>query len=191
MLDFLTQPWSWYVAGIFIALVTFLLFYFGQHLGVSSNLETLCSVSGAGKLSDYFKIDWRSKKWNLTFVLGLIIGGFISAQWLTPDEYMGLNPKTVSELKEVGIADAGEHYLPDAFFASENLSDIKVLLVLLAGGFLVGFGARYAGGCTSGHGIVGLSSLQIPSFIAVAGFFIGGLFMTWVVMPWIFKFIMS
>jgi uncharacterized membrane protein YedE/YeeE len=190
-MDFILQPWSWYVAGFFIALVTFLLYYFGKHLGVSSNLETVCTLMGARKISDYFKFDWKSKKWNLVFILGLIVGGFITSQWMTPSEQMQLNPKTVEELKAFGITDAGEKYLPEALFAAENLTDYKVVLVLLIGGFFVGFGSRYAGGCTSGHGIVGMSNLEVPSLIAVIGFFIGGIFTTWLIWPLLFKFLLG
>jgi len=63
---------------------------------------------------------------------------------------------------------------------------LKGFLVLAFGGLMVGFGSRYAGGCTSGHAISGLSDLQIQSLIAVAGFFIGGLLMTYFVLPLIF-----
>lgn len=64
----------------------------------------------------------------------------------------------------------GEAYLPDELFATDALTDPKSLAILLFGGLLIGFGARYAGGCTSGHAISGLSNLQLPSLIAVVGF---------------------
>ncbi|HHB51659.1 MAG TPA: YeeE/YedE family protein [Saprospiraceae bacterium] len=186
-MNLLLQTWPWYVAGPIIALVTFLLFYFGKHLGVSSNLETLCSMEGAGKFTDYFKIDWRARKWNLVFILGLIAGGFITSQWMTPNEKMDLNPKTIENLQEFGITDAGYAYLPEKIYGLDQLSDVKNLLFLLLGGVLVGFGARYAGGCTSGHGIVGLSNFAWASYVSVAGFFIGGLLMTWFILPFLIK----
>ena len=102
-MNFILQPWPWYVAGPLIALSMFLMFYFGKKFGVSSNLETLCSIAGAGKLVDFFKFDWRKNKWNLAFVFGLIIGGFIANQWLTPDQSIALNPKTVENLAEIGF----------------------------------------------------------------------------------------
>lgn len=186
MIEFFLQPWPWYVAGPLITLVMFLLFYFGKTFGVSSNLETICAIGGAGKFNSYFKFDWRKNTWNLIFVFGAIIGGFISYQWLTPNEVIALNPQTIQDLSEIGIQNAGQSYLPAEIFSLDALFSLKGILVLLLGGFLVGFGTRYAGGCTSGHAIVGLSNLEIPSLIAVIGFFVGGLIMTWVFIPIIF-----
>jgi len=185
-MDFILQPWPWYVAGPLIALSMFLMFYFGKKFGVSSNLETLCSIAGAGKLVDFFKFDWRKNKWNLAFVFGLIIGGFIANQWLTPDQSIALNPKTVENLAEIGFENAGATYLPDEIFSMDALFSVKGFLILIGAGVLVGFGSRYAGGCTSGHGIVGLSMMATESYIAVAGFFIGGLIMTWLILPYLF-----
>ncbi|NNL16753.1 MAG: YeeE/YedE family protein [Flavobacteriaceae bacterium] len=185
-MDYILNPWPWYVAGPLIALCMYLMFYFGKKFGVSSNLETLCSVAGAGKVVDFFKFDWRAKQWNLNFVAGLIIGGFIASQWLAPDQSVALNPDVVQNLSEIGIQNAGAQYLPDEIYSLDALLSLKGFLILLGAGLLVGFGARYSGGCTSGHGIVGLSNLFTESFIAVAGFFIGGLIMTWLILPYIF-----
>ena len=185
-MDIILQPWPWYVAGPLIALVMYLMFYFGKKFGVSSNLETVCAMGGAGKFVDFFKFDWRKNKWNLVFVIGLIAGGYISDQWLTPDQSIALNPQTVEDLSEMGFSNAGATYLPNEIFGLEAIFTIKGFLILLFAGILVGFGSRYAGGCTSGHGIVGLSSLSKESFIAVGGFFIGGLIMTWLILPYIF-----
>ncbi|NOQ91206.1 MAG: YeeE/YedE family protein [Flavobacteriaceae bacterium] len=185
-MDFILQPWPWYIAGLFIALCMFLMFFFGKKLGVSSNLETVCAMGGAGKLNNFFKFDWRKNKWNLVFVAGLILGGFISNQWLTIDDSVALSSQTIESLSEIGIYNAGESYLPDEIFSIETMFTFKGFLILIIAGILVGFGSRYAGGCTSGHGIIGLSNLSLESFIAVAGFFIGGLFMTWFILPHIF-----
>ena len=103
-----------------------------------------------------------------------------------PIESIALNPETVSELSELGFVNAGQSYLPTEVFSIENLFSIKGFAILIGAGFLVGFGSRYAGGCTSGHAITGLSSLQLPSLLAVIGFFIGGLIMTWFLIPLIF-----
>jgi len=185
-MDFILQPWPWYVAGPLIALVMLLLFYFGEKLGVSSNLETICNIGGAGKFVDFFKFDWRKDSWNLMFIVGVIVGGFIAYKWLTPDEVIAINPQTVEDLSTLGFQNAGAQYLPDEIFSMEMIFSVKGFLILLAAGFLVGFGSRYAGGCTSGHGIVGLSNLEMPSLIAVIGFFIGGLIMTWLLLPLLF-----
>ncbi len=185
-MDLILQPWPWYVAGPMISIVMFLLFYFGKTFGVSSTLETLCSIGGAGRFIDYFKFDWKANSWNLFFILGAIIGGFIAYQWLTPNEAVAISAQTIRDLSELGFENAGTHYLPDEIFSLESLFSLKGFLILLIAGILVGFGARYAGGCTSGHAIVGLSNLELPSLISVIGFFIGGLLMTWVLLPLIF-----
>jgi len=185
-MNIILQPWPWYVAGPLIALTMFLLFYFGKKLGISSNLENLCAIGGAGKLVDFFKFDWRKNSWNLMVVFGVLIGGFIASQWLTKSDSIILNPKTVQDLSAIGIKNADAHYLPPEIYSINAMLSLKGFAILIIAGFLVGFGSRYAGGCTSGHGIVGLSNLEIPSFIAVAGFFIGGLIMTWFILPYIF-----
>ncbi|HKJ06348.1 MAG TPA: YeeE/YedE thiosulfate transporter family protein [Flavobacteriaceae bacterium] len=185
-MEFIMQPWPWYVAGPVIAFIMFLLFYFGERFGVSSNLETFCSIGGAGKFTDYFKIDWKQNIWNLIFVLGAIAGGFIASQYLTTTDAVAINPQTVKDLAAIGIDNAGATYLPDEIFSIEAMLSAKGFLILIVAGFMVGFGARWAGGCTSGHAIVGLSNLELPSLISVIGFFIGGLVMTWLIIPLLF-----
>ncbi|MBE7686757.1 YeeE/YedE family protein [Tenacibaculum finnmarkense genomovar finnmarkense] len=185
-MDIILQPWAWYVAGPLIAFVLFLFFYFGKSFGVSTNLETMCTIAGAGKISDYFKKDWKQRDWALTFLVGLIIGGFIAINYLSATKTIQLNPKTVQELANLGFANAGNSFVPPEIFSIENMLTFKGFSLLLIAGILIGFGTRYAGGCTSGHAITGLSSLQLPSLIAVIGFFIGGLLMTWVFFPLIF-----
>ncbi|MCF6167727.1 YeeE/YedE thiosulfate transporter family protein [Lutibacter sp.] len=185
-MEFITQPWPWYIAGPVISIVMFLLFYFGKRFGVSSNLETLCSIGGAGKFIDYFKIDWKQNSWNLIFIAGSITGGFIASQWLSTSDVVALNPQTVKDLAAIGIANAGSSYLPDEIFSIDTMLTIKGFFTLIIAGIMVGFGSRWAGGCTSGHAIVGLSNLELPSLISVIGFFIGGLTMTWFILPLIF-----
>jgi len=185
-MDFISQPWAWYVAGPIIAFIMFLLYYFGERFGVSSNLETFCSIGGAGRFVDYFKIDWKQNSWNLIFVAGAIAGGFIASQWLSPSDVVALNPQTVQDLADIGIQNAGSTYLPDEIFSIDTMLTFKGFFILLIAGVMVGFGARWAGGCTSGHAIVGLSNLELPSLISVIGFFIGGLVMTWLILPLLF-----
>ncbi len=185
-MEFIFQPWAWYIAGPMIALVLFLLNYFGHGFGVSSNLETFCTLAGAGKVSNYFKKDWKKQTWSLLFVSGIIIGGYLSSTFLMSTEVVIINPEVVSELADLGFADAGQTYVPTEIFATENIFSLKGFIVLVGAGMMIGFGARYAGGCTSGHAITGLSSLQLPSLLAVVGFFAGGLIMTWFFIPLIF-----
>ena len=182
-MEFITQPWAWYVAGPLIALVMFLLFYFGEKFGISSNLETFCSIGGAGKFIDYFNIDWKQNSWNLVFIAGAILGGFIASYYLSPSDAVAINPQTVQDLADIGIQNAGATYLPDEIFSIDTMLTLKGFFILLISGAMVGFGARWAGGCTSGHAIVGLSNLELPSLISVVGFFIGGILMTWLILP--------
>lgn len=184
-MEWITNPWPWYVSGPLIALVMFALLFVGKQFGMSSNLRTACSIGGAGKASDFFKFDWKKERWNLIVVLGAIIGGFLSANYLS-DNTVDINPEIATKLETYGITSTGDAYLPTEIFGAESLSDPKILAILLVGGFFVGFGARYAGGCTSGHAISGLSNLQLPSLIAVVGFFIGGLIMINFIYPLIF-----
>jgi len=185
-MNFILEPWPWYVAGPLITFVMFFLFYFGKKFGISSNLETICAIGGAEKLSDFFKFDWRKNSWNLMFIVGTVVGGFVAYQYLTTDTTVALNPQTVQDLKELGFQNAGAKYLPDEIFSIESMLSIKGFIILFIAGVLVGFGSRYAGGCTSGHAIVGLSNFELPSLISVIGFFIGGLVMTWFILPLIF-----
>ncbi|WP_223032792.1 YeeE/YedE family protein [Hanstruepera marina] len=185
-MDFISQPWPWYVSGPMIALIMFLLIMVEKRFGMSSNLRTMCSILGAGNKNEFFNFDWKSQRWNLVVVLGAVIGGFIASNFLTPNEAVLISESTVSNLQELGFESAGKTYLPTELFGVSALSDFKSLAILIIGGFLVGFGARYAGGCTSGHAISGLSNLQLPSLIAVVGFFIGGLVMVHFLFPLIF-----
>ena len=185
-MEALLQPWPWYVSGPLIALTMAILVLLGKRFGMSSNLETLCSLGGAGKFVDYFKVDTRPRRWNLMVVIGALIGGFIGAHLLSSNDKVAISGDSIEKLESLGFESAGEAYLPTALFGMESLADPKVWGLLLIGGFLVGFGARYAGGCTSGHAISGLSDLQLPSLIAVIGFFAGGLIMVHLLFPLIF-----
>lgn len=185
-METLYGPWPWFIAGPLIALIMALLILMGKRFGMSSNLETMCSIGGAGKFADYFKVATKPKRWSLMVVLGTLIGGFIARHYLMVTEAVAINSETVSQLKELGFKSAGSAYLPKELFDVNALHDPKTIFLLLLGGFLVGFGARYAGGCTSGHAISGLSNLQLPSFIAVIGFFAGGLIMVHLLFPLIF-----
>ncbi|MBX7226002.1 MAG: YeeE/YedE family protein [Chitinophagales bacterium] len=173
----------WYVAGPCITLVMFLLLYLGKRFGLSSSLKTTCSALGAGKKWSFFDYDWKADIWNLVFIAGTMVGGFIAYHFFMPEKAIVLSQNTNEALSQLGISN-NEKYLPD-FLLLKNIS-IKTIIILLGGGFLIGFGTRWANGCTSGHAISGLSNLQLPSLIAVIGFFIGGLLMTHFLLPLIF-----
>lgn len=185
-MNYILEPCPWYISGPLIALVMFLLIYFGKTFGMSSNLRTFCTIAGAGKKVEFFKFNWRDQKWNLIVVAGAVIGGFIAHNFLSNPTAIDLNPQTVNQLKEFGFNNAGASLLPPEIYSWEAVFSLKGILILVTGGFLVGFGTRYAGGCTSGHAITGLSNLQLPSLIAVIGFFIGGLVMVHLIFPLIF-----
>ncbi|MDV6168156.1 YeeE/YedE thiosulfate transporter family protein [Flavobacterium sp. DG1-102-2] len=185
--------WPWYVSGFLIGSVMLALIYFGKTFGMSSNLRTMCTMLGAGKTTEFFRFDWKSQRWNLVVVLGAMLGGYIAVHFLSDPSVptVQVNPQTVTELHMMHIDAPNDNgngkLLPDALTSAEALQSPKILGILLLGGLLVGFGTRYAGGCTSGHAITGLSNLQLPSLIAVIGFFIGGLIMSWLLLPLFFN----
>jgi len=185
MIDFITQPWSWWFSGMIISIVMFLLIYFGQSFGFSSNLRTICAASGLGKKVKFFDFNWKAQIWNLVFLLGAVLGGFISNQFLSSDEPIKIAAATIESLSQYGFSTPSS-LQPDELFSWEALFTIRGFLILALGGLMVGFGSRYAGGCTSGHAISGLSDLQLPSLIAVIGFFAGGLLMSHLIFPLIF-----
>jgi uncharacterized membrane protein YedE/YeeE len=132
---------------------------------------------------EFFQYDWKENGlWNLTFIGGTVIGGFLAGWYLNNPDPINLSQQTVAELQALGISDF-KGMMPDDLFSWQNLTDPSGIVVLVVGGFLVGFGARYAGGCTSGHAISGLANLQLASLLAVIGFFIGGLIITHFIYP--------
>jgi uncharacterized protein len=185
MIEFILQPWPWWFSGIVISAIMFLLIFFGQSFGFSANLRTICSAAGGGKFVSFFSFDWKSQIWNLVFLVGAIIGGFIASQFLSTGEAVLISDATIQDLAALGFA-APQSVQPEELFSWEAALSLKGFLILAIGGIMVGFGARYAGGCTSGHAISGISDLQVPSMIAVVGFFIGGLLMTHLLLPLIF-----
>ena len=185
MIEYISQPWSWYVSGTVIAIIMFLLIFFGQSFGFSSNLRTICAIGGAGKVNKFFDFNWKTQIWNLVFLVGAILGGFVTKQFLSTDVPIALAEATVQDLHQLGFA-TPEGMQPSEIFSLEAMFSLKGFLILAIGGFLVGLGSRYAGGCTSGHAISGVSDLQIPSMIAVVGFFLGGLLMNWFIIPYLF-----
>jgi len=186
MIEYISQPWPWYFSGPLITLIMFLLLWSGGYFGVSSNLRSICAIGGAGKKVAFFDFDWKKQIWNLVFILGALIGGYIATNFLSNSEPLQINQKTIADLAEINIPFQGG-VMPEVLFSWESLLTLKGFIIIVVGGFLVGFGTRWAGGCTSGHAISGLSNLQLPSLIAVVGFFIGGLVMTHFIFPILFN----
>jgi uncharacterized membrane protein YedE/YeeE len=185
-MDIIFQTWPWYVSGFLIGMIMLCLVYFGKNFGMSSNLRSLCAMSGVGKKVSFFDFDWKAQRWNLVVVLGAMLGGFVAVHFMSDASNVAINPKTIAQLAQLGIDAPNGKLVPDALFGAQILQSPKSILILIIGGVLIGFGSRYAGGCTSGHAISGLSNLQLPSLKAVIGFFIGGLIMAHFLLPLIF-----
>ena len=185
-MDIIFQTWPWYVSGFLIGMVMLCLIYFGKGFGMSSNLSTLCSMTGIGKRVSFFDFDWKLQRWNMLVVVGAIFGGFVAVHFMSDASNVSINPKTIAQLAQLGIDAPNGKLLPDTLFGNTIFQSPKMIFLLIGGGILIGFGARYAGGCTSGHAISGLSNFQIKSLKAVIGFFIGGLIMTHFILPLIF-----
>jgi uncharacterized membrane protein YedE/YeeE len=187
--QFIAEPWPWYVAGPLLAMIMFILLYFGHEFGISDNFRLMCAADGADEMNDFFKIDWKNGGWNLMVALGAVFGGYLASHYFmgSQGDIAHISSATVQQLNEMGVpAKEGATPLVPEFISWSSLFTWQGWLIIAGGGFLIGFGARYAGGCTSGHAISGLSALQLPSLIAVVGFFMGGLFMTYVIIPLIF-----
>ena len=186
VVTFLKQPWPWYVAGPLIGLTIPLLLISGNKwLGISSSLRHLCAACFPANVS-FFKYDWRKEKWNLFFVAGIVAGAFIVSAFFNNPLPVNLNPKLITELKQYGIIQQ-QSQLPQELFSWHQLLTFKGLFFMVFGGILVGFGTRYAGGCTSGHSIMGLANLQWPSLVATICFMLGGFIMANLILPYIFK----
>ncbi len=187
--DIISQPWPWWVAGPMIAFIMFLLLFWGKEFGISANFRVMCAADGADDYASFFKFDWASQGWNLMVALGAMFGGYVAAHYFTdPGENVaGISAATVATLSELGheVSEGNVPIVPE-FYSWPSLFTIQGFIIIVIGGFLVGFGARYAGGCTSGHAISGLSALQLPSLLAVVGFFLGGLAMVHLIFPILF-----
>lgn len=185
-MELLTRPWPWYIAGPLIGLmVPGLLLLGNKRFGISSSLRHICAACIPADLP-FFKYDWKKQSWNLFFVAGVIAGGFIAAYLLSRPEPVEINPHTAQLLRQQGVKDFSG-LLPADLFSFNQLLTLRGFIFIVVGGFMVGFGTRYAGGCTSGHSIMGISSLQWPSLVATCCFMIGGFVMTWFILPYLLQ----
>lgn len=183
-MNFLTQPWPWYVAGPLIGLMVPLLLLLGnKSFGISSSLRHICAACIPTN-AKFFKYDWRAESWNLVFAFGMIIGGFIAGYFFMNPNPIALSASTVEDLNKLGVKNYSGLAPTDVFNFMELIT-LRGFILMVVGGFFIGFGTRYANGCTSGHAIMGLSNLQLSSLIATCCFFGGGLIVTWFVLPYI------
>jgi uncharacterized membrane protein YedE/YeeE len=186
IIDLIKQPWPWYVAGPLIGLMVPLLLLLGnKSLGISSSLRHICAACIPAGIP-FFSYNWKKESWNLFFALGICAGGFITTNWLSVPGPVSINPATTTLLKQQGVHDF-TGLLPHDIFSFNKLLTLRGFIFIVIGGFLVGFGTRYAGGCTSGHSVMGIASLQWPSLVATCCFMAGGFVMTWFILPYLIR----
>jgi hypothetical protein len=184
LLEWIKQPWPWYVAGPLIGLTVPVLLILGnKSFGISSSLRHACAACLPANIP-FFKYNWKKEIWNLFFVAGIFLGGIIAVHLLGNSLPIKINPKLAADLAGYGITDYSG-LVPKQLFSWSALLSIRGIFMMVGGGFLVGFGTRYAGGCTSGHAIMGLSTLQWPSLVATCCFMVGGFVMTNLILPFI------
>lgn len=179
-------PWPWYLAGVIIGLIVPALLILGNKtFGISSNLRHICAACLPTKIP-FFQYDWKNEMWNLFFVGGIILGAFFATQYLSNPNPIQISPALQAELKQYGIQDLNS-VIPSEIFSYDSLFTLRGFIIMVIGGFLVGFGTRYANGCTSGHSIMGISNLQWPSLVATICFMIGGFLTTQFILPYILQ----
>ena len=184
MMDLIREPWPWYVAGPLIGLMVPLLLIFGnKNFGISSSLRHICAMCAPMNIK-YFKYEWKNELWNVYYVAGVIVGGIITNVFLMGSHKVEISEQTVLDLQSIGVTDFSG-YLPTDIFSWQTVFTLRGVIFIALGGLLVGFGTRYANGCTSGHSISGLSNFQFGSLVATISFFVGGLVMTHFVLPYL------
>ncbi|WP_276482284.1 YeeE/YedE family protein [Paraflavitalea pollutisoli] len=182
MLKVLQQPWPWYVAGVLIGLIVPALLLLGnKHFGISANLRHACAACFPAGIR-FFRYDWKKETWNFFFVGGILLGALLTNLWIPNTDPVQIHPALANELAGYGITDHSS-LVPQELFSWHSLFTLRGFIMLIGGGFLVGFGTRYAGGCTSGHSIMGLSDLQWPSLVATVMFMVGGFIMANLILP--------
>jgi uncharacterized membrane protein YedE/YeeE len=181
-IEIINQPWPWYIAGPLIGLtVPTLLIIGNKTFGISSSLRHICAACIPANLP-FFKYEWKKEIWNLLFVLGIFLGGVLASHFLSNPVPIEIHPKLLVELQGYGISNFN-NLIPVDILNWHALFSLRGFILIIVGGFMVGFGTRYAGGCTSGHAIMGLSTLQWPSLVATCCFMIGGIIMANFILP--------
>jgi uncharacterized protein len=184
MFQFIQQPWHWSIAGLAIGLIVpALLILSNKSFGLSSSMRHICAACVPAKLP-FFNYNWKDEQWNLWFVAGVFLGAVLTTQLLTDGQPIQVADSVKTYLAQYGVTDY-QALVPIQLFSFESLLSARGFLLMVVGGFLVGFGTRWAGGCTSGHAIMGLSTLQWPSLVATMSFMIGGFISAWLIVPFI------
>ena len=184
ILEQITQPWPWYIAGPLIGLVAPTLLLFGnKSFGISASLRHSCAILIPSNLP-FFKYDWKREMWNMVFVIGILIGGVVASLYLANPNAIEIVPTLRADLNSYGINEI-DGLLPQQLFSWDSLLTLRGFIMMVVGGLLVGFGVSYAGGCTSGHAILGISTLQWPSLVATCCFMVGGFIVVNLIMPFI------
>ncbi|HEX9656550.1 MAG TPA: YeeE/YedE thiosulfate transporter family protein [Bacteroidota bacterium] len=164
--------------GLYVPALYLLL---NKHFGISSTFRDICAACVKPK-ADYFHYNWKDNRWRLLFVAGIVVGGFLSHATMTTPAESQISTHTLKELSLLGIRDFST-MIPQDLFSWKSLASMQGFILIVVGGFLVGFGTRYAEGCTSGHSIHGIATFQQASIVATICFFIGGLFTTHILLP--------
>ncbi|MBX2876376.1 MAG: YeeE/YedE family protein [Saprospiraceae bacterium] len=179
--DLLRDPWPWYIAGPLMgATIPLLLFWGNKMLGASSSLKHLCALIPSN--IQYFQYDVRKGYWNIAFAVGVCLGAALCFRYFYDTNQVTIAAATIADLQQLGLFDFSG-LMPREIFGEGHAGGARFWIFTLVGGFLVGFGVRYAGGCTSGHGFMGLSQFSRASFLAVLAFFAGGMFFTFFLLP--------
>ena len=163
----MNEPLSWYIAGPLLGLmVPLLLVLKEKQFGISSSYHYILSLLPT-RIS-YFNYDRRQDQWQVFFAIGLILSGFVAIQFFGFSDAFVVLP-----MKKYTVQ-------------ASNIYQLNNAVEFFIGGILVGFGARYANGCTAGHCIMGCSQFALSSILATICFFIGGLIGSYFVVPQLF-----
>ncbi|HLA54606.1 MAG TPA: hypothetical protein VK623_00775, partial [Flavobacterium sp.] len=138
-MEILSQTWPWYISGFLIGLIMLFLIYFGKVFGMSTNLRSLCSMTGVGKIVPFFDFDWRAQRWNFAVIIGGMIGGFVAVHFMSDPSNVAINPETIVDLQKLGIDAPFGKLLPEALFGTEALQSPSMIFILTIGGVLIGF----------------------------------------------------
>jgi len=187
IIDLLSRPWPWWISGPLLGLMVPVLLLAGnKEFGISSTFRHLCAIVASKPA--YLRYDWKKQGcWQLALALGVVGGGWLAASSFAGGRLPGLTAEARQLFLSWGLALESSGYQPDFLARWGDAMSGRGVVSLVGGGFLVGFGTRWANGCTSGHAIMGLSLLNPGSLVATLGFFAGGTLASWFLVPLVLK----